>query len=73
MKSSHAPSAAAIAGYGAPGGLAGYFKGNVQVNGDITVDGGFTNTGDRTINGSLTVNGNITVDGDIFDKSRRLR
>jgi hypothetical protein len=32
---SHNPFAAAIAGYGAPGGLAGYFDGSVKVTGDI--------------------------------------
>jgi hypothetical protein len=36
---SHTPSAAAIAGFGAPGGLAGYFAGNVTVTGDVFLSG----------------------------------
>jgi hypothetical protein len=36
---SHIPSAAAIAGFGAPGGLAGYFAGNVTVTGDVFLSG----------------------------------
>jgi hypothetical protein len=43
---SHTPSAAAIAGFGVPGGLAGYFAGNVTVTGNHTCNDVFLSGAD---------------------------
>lgn len=57
---SHVANHAGVSGHNMAGGFAGWFDGNVTVNGDAT------HNGNVTVNGNATVTGTITANVDIF-------